>query len=275
MINSTPQVVTIAGSDSGGGAGAQADLKTFQARQVFGTSIFVALTAQNTLGVQAVHPVPTEFIKAQFESLASDLHIRAAKTGMLADSRIVQAVVESYKVSNFGPLVVDPVMIAKGGHPLLAEEAIETIKEKLLPIATVCTPNLPEAECLVGHPLQTREEIVEAARYLQGLGSKNIIIKGGHSQGDTVRDYVLLEDGTSFWMLAPRIASTATHGTGDTFSACITAELAKGKDLREAIIIARRFIQGVIADRIFVGHGHGPTNHWANLSEDVIVEESV
>ena len=168
MINSTPQVVTIAGSDSGGGAGAQADLKTFQARQVFGTSIFVALTAQNTLGVQAVHPVPTEFIKAQFESLASDLHIRAAKTGMLADSRIVQAVVESYKVSNFGPLVVDPVMIAKGGHPLLAEEAIETIKEKLLPIATVCTPNLPEAECLVGHPLQTREEIVEAQFCISG-----------------------------------------------------------------------------------------------------------
>ena len=123
--------------------------------------------------------------------------------------------------------------------------------------------------------INERQEIVEAARYLQGLGSKNIIIKGGHSQGDTVRDYVLLEDGTSFWMLAPRIASTATHGTGDTFSACITAELAKGKDLREAIIIARRFIQGAIADRIFVGHGHGPTNHWANLSEDIIVEESV
>ncbi|MDQ0223373.1 bifunctional hydroxymethylpyrimidine kinase/phosphomethylpyrimidine kinase [Streptococcus moroccensis] len=275
MINSTPQVVTIAGSDSGGGAGAQADLKTFQARQVFGTTIFVALTAQNTLGVQSVHSVPTSFITAQFESLAADLDIRAAKTGMLADSQIVKTVVEAYKTSNFGPLVVDPVMIAKGGHPLLAEEAIETIKQELLPIATVCTPNLPEAESLVGHAIETDEAMVDAAHYLQQLGCPNIIIKGGHGTGDTVRDYVLLEDGTSFWLLAPRIDSRATHGTGDTFSACIAAELAKGVALREAIIIARRFIQGAIADRIHVGHGHGPTNHWASLSNDVMVEEII
>ena len=131
MSNETIQVVTIAGSDSGGGAGAQADLKTFQARQVFGMSIFVALTAQNTLGVQAVHEVPSAFIDAQFQSLASDFHIRAAKTGMLADSRVVRTVVENYKKVNFGPLIVDPVMIAKGGHPLLQPEAIETIKKEL------------------------------------------------------------------------------------------------------------------------------------------------
>lgn len=274
MINQTPQVVTIAGSDSGGGAGVQADLKTFQARQVFGTSILVALTAQNTLGVQAVHPVPTDFIKAQFGSLASDLQIRAAKTGMLADSQIVKTVAAAYKAAQFGPLVVDPVMIAKGGHPLLEEEAIETIKSKLLPLATVCTPNLPEAACLLGKSIDTTEDMIHAAHYIQELGCKNVVIKGGHADGEQVRDFVLLADGSSFWMVAPRIASTATHGTGDTFSACITAELAKGKSLRESIWIARRFIQGAIADRIYVGHGHGPTNHWANLSEDVVLVDN-
>ena len=274
MSNETIQVVTIAGSDSGGGAGAQADLKTFQARQVFGMSIFVALTAQNTLGVQAVHEVPSAFIDAQFQSLASDFHIRAAKTGMLADSRVVRTVVENYKKVNFGPLIVDPVMIAKGGHPLLQPEAIETIKKELLPIATVCTPNLPEAEELIGKKILTEKDMMQAAAILQNLGVNNVIIKGGHGTLDIVKDFVLLEDGTAFWTEAKRIQTASTHGTGDTFSACITAELAKGQPLKESIITARKFIQGAIAQPIYVGNGHGPTNHWAKLDESIRVVEA-
>lgn len=268
-VNQTPQVVTIAGSDSGGGAGVQADLKTFQARKVFGMNIFVALTAQNTYGVQAVHAVPQEFIQAQFTSLATDFRIRASKTGMLADASTVHTVVESYKTVDFGPLIVDPVMVAKGGHPLLDASAIETIKEELLPIASVCTPNLPEAEAIVGHRIVTMEEMRKAAYYIKNLGVKNIIIKGGHGNLDIVKDFVLLDDGRAFWMQAPRIRTAATHGTGDTFSACITAEVAKGLSFREAIINARAFVQAAISQPIFVGHGHGPTNHWAQISSSI------
>ncbi|MGY3725276.1 hydroxymethylpyrimidine/phosphomethylpyrimidine kinase [Granulicatella balaenopterae] len=271
MINQTPQVVTIAGSDSGGGAGVQADLKTFQAREVFGMSIFVALTAQNTYGVQDAFAVPESFIEAQFNSLASDFNIRAAKTGMLADSAVVKTVVKMYKQVDFGPLIVDPVMIAKGGHPLLEEEAVATIKEELLPIATVLTPNLPEAEVLIGEKITTEEEMMAAAATLQELGAKNVIIKGGHSQKREASDFVLLEDGTKFWLTAPRIETANTHGTGDTFSACITAELAKGKSLEQAIITAKQFIQAAISQPIYVGHGHGPTNHWATIIDDIQV----
>lgn len=273
MENSTPQVVTIAGSDSGGGAGIQADLKTFQARKVFGMNIVIALTAQNTLGVQASLPIPCEFIDAQFASLASDFTIKASKTGMLADKEHVATVVKNLKKYNFGPLVVDPVMIAKGGHPLLAEEAIQIIKEELLPLATVVTPNLPEAEVLVGYTVQTEADMIEAANSLRALGVKNVIIKGGHKVGESAADYVLLENGERFWLRAPRVYTENTHGTGDTFSACIVAELAKGAEMKEAIMTAKAFIQGAIQDGIFVGHGHGPTNHWAALSEKIQIEQ--
>lgn len=274
-INQTPQVVTIAGSDSGGGAGVQADLKTFQAREVFGTSIIVALTAQNTLGVQESLAIPAEFIAQQFSSLATDLKIRAAKTGMLADPERVEVVVDSLKKVDFGPLVVDPVMIAKGGHSLLAEAAVVTIKEKLLPIADVITPNLPEAEVILGESIKTNQEIIAAAKKIQKLGPKNIVIKGGHSQNKAATDFILLADGSHFWLGAPRIQTVKTHGTGDTFSACIVAELAKGKTLKEAIFIGRAFVQGAIENEIFVGHGHGPLNHWTALSENVFMTESL
>lgn len=271
MTNETPQVVTIAGSDSGGGAGIQADLKTFQARHAFGMSIVVALTAQNTLGVQKALAIPTSFIDAQFASLAADFTIKAAKTGMLSDSEHVRCVAENLKKVDFGPLIVDPVMIAKGGHPLLTEEAVRSVKDELLPLAFIVTPNLPEAEVLVGRSLTTKDEIIAAAKELQSLGAKNVIMKGGHGDGDRSADYVLLANGDSFWMSAPRIPTANTHGTGDTFSSCIAAELAKGTELKEAILIAKRFIQGAIKDQIQVGHGHGPTNHWAQLSDDVTV----
>lgn len=272
MKNSTPQVVTIAGSDSGGGAGLQADLKTFQARHVFGMSIVVALTAQNTLGVQESLPVPCEFVDAQFASLGADFAIRAAKTGMLADTAHVQTVVKNLQTYDFGPLVVDPVMIAKGGHPLLSNDAIQTIQKELLPLATVVTPNLPEAEVLVGQQITSEAEMMHAAATLQQFGVKNVVMKGGHLEGTEASDFVLLETGEQFWLRAPRQTTTNTHGTGDTFSSCIVAELAKGASMKEAIVIAKAYIQGAITEGIFVGHGHGPTNHWAKLSTEIRIE---
>lgn len=272
-INSTPQAVTIAGSDSGGGAGMQADLKTFQARHVFGMSIVVALTAQNTLGVQASMPVPPGFIDAQFTSLAADFKIRAAKTGMLADELHVRTVAYNLKQVDFGPLVVDPVMIAKGGHALLDPGAITVLKDELLPLATVVTPNLPEAEALVGFAIKTDLERLQAAKLLQERGTKNVIIKGGHQSRIFSEDFVLLENGETLLLRAPRIETQRTHGTGDTFSACIAAELAKGAELKEAITTAKAFIQGAIAQGIEVGHGHGPTNHWAALSKEIEIAE--
>ena len=268
-INSTPQAVTIAGSDSGGGAGIQADLKTFQNRKAFGMSIIVALTAQNTLGVQKAFPIPTDFIDEQFNSLAADFEIKAAKTGMLADNEHVKCVVENLKRVDFGPLIVDPVMIAKGGHALLNEDAIETIKKELLPLAFIVTPNLPEAEVLVGYSVETELDMKKAAKDLQRLGVQNVIIKGGHLTTSQAKDYVLLESGEDYWLISNRIDTIKTHGTGDTFSSCIAAELAKGVGIKEAILTSKQFIQGAISDELFVGNGHGPTNHWAELDEQV------
>ncbi len=270
-LNSTSQVVTIAGSDSGGGAGLQADLKTFQARKAFGMSIVVALTAQNTLGVQKSLPVPCDFVDEQFKSLGTDFQINACKTGMLADNEHVLSVVRNLKKYHFGPLVVDPVMIAKGGHSLLKEDAVESIKNELLPLAFLVTPNLPEAEVLVGYSVKTEKEMIRSAKDLQKMGVRNVIIKGGHLTNTAAKDFILLESGESYWLKSERIETIKTHGTGDTFSACIAAELAKGKPVKEAILIGKQFIQGAIADELFVGNGHGPTNHWARLANDIEV----
>lgn len=272
MVNSTPQVVTIAGSDSGGGAGIQADLKTFQARKAFGMSIVVALTAQNTLGVQSSLPVPLDFIDAQFASLAADFKIGAVKTGMLFNGAYVENVVNNLKKVDFGPLIVDPVMVAKGGHQLLDQDAINAIQNQLLPIATLVTPNIPEAEIIADMTIESEADMLAAGVKLQGYGAKNVIVKGGHSKAARARDLVLLENGEILWLSSPRVDTENAHGTGDTLSAAIAAELAKGSELKEAIIIAKRFIQGAIADGINVGHGHGPTNHWADLSDEVLVE---
>lgn len=272
MGKKVAQVVTIAGIDSGGGAGIQADLKTFQMRGVYGMNIVVALTAQNTLGVQEAMPIPTTFIDEQFQSLADDFEIVACKTGMLFDKEHVLCVVNNLKKFDFGQLVVDPVMVAKGGHKLLSDDAIEVIKTELLPLATLVTPNIPEAEVLLGYPVSTKDEMIRAAKELQQLGVKNVIIKGGHLDGDTARDCVLLENGELFFMSAPRVDTKNTHGTGDTFSACIVSELAKGLLMKEAIIVARQYLHGTIADGIVVGHGHGPLNHWASLDNTVTID---
>lgn len=274
-MNEFPQVATIAGTDSGGGAGVMADLKTMQARHVFGTAVVVAVTAQNTLGVQDFMAMPTKLIDEQFASLAADLDIRACKTGMLADAEHVHAVVENLKRVDFGPLTVDPVMIAKGGAALLAADAIKTVRDELLPLATVVTPNLPEAERLTGQAITSNQAMVTAGHALQGLGADNVIIKGGHGDNpDLANDFVLLADGTAFWLLAPRIDTVRTHGTGDTLSACITAELAKGRSMAAAIKTAKAYVAGTIQDGIQVGHGHGPLNHWATPSEQVIVHDA-
>lgn len=269
MTNDFPQTLTIAGTDSGGGAGIAADLKTMQMRHVFATMVVVAVTAQNTLGVQDAFPMPLKMVDEQFASLAADLNIRACKTGMLADADHVKAVVRNLKKYDFGPLTVDPVMIAKGGAPLLSEDAISVVRDELVPLADLVTPNLPEAEKLTGMTITTEDEMIAAGKKLQALGAKNVLVKGGHfNSADEANDFVLLESGRSFWLTAPRVDTHNTHGTGDTISACITAELAKGHTMEEAIRIGKNYVEATIRDGINVGHGHGPLNHWAKIEED-------
>lgn len=212
--------------------------------------------------------MPTELIDQQFASLAADLKIRACKTGMLADAAHVHAVAENLRRYDFGPLTVDPVMIAKGGAPLLSEDAIAVVRDELLPLADLVTPNLPEAARLTGITIEDETAMQEAARALQALGAKNVLVKGGHRQAALASDYALLADGTSFWLTAPRVATKRTHGTGDTISACITAELAKGKPMATAIRTGKAYVAATIRNGIAVGHGHGPLNHWAHFEGD-------
>ncbi|GAW98247.1 bifunctional hydroxymethylpyrimidine kinase/phosphomethylpyrimidine kinase [Secundilactobacillus mixtipabuli] len=262
-VNSFPQTLTIAGTDSGGGAGVMADLKTMQERHVFSAAVIVAVTAQNTIGVQDFAALSKKLIDEQFASVAGDLAIKACKTGMLADAEHVEIVVENLKKYDLGPLIVDPVMIAKGGAPLLADDAIDVVKRDLLPLATVVTPNLPEAERLTDMTIKTPEDMQAAAQKLRETGAKNVMIKGGHGDTEKVTDYVLLEDGKEFWLSAPRVDTVRTHGTGDTLSSAMTAEIAKGNDIESSIRVAKDFVEAAIRNTIQVGHGHGPLNHWA------------
>jgi len=265
---SKAQVLTIAGSDSGGGAGIQADIKTFQERGVFGTSVITAVTAQNTLGVQGIYRVPLEGVQKQLDSIFSDFTIHAIKTGMLVSEAYMELVADELEKYSGTLLVIDPVMVAKGGALLMEKQALEIMKLRMVPLATVLTPNIPEAEELSGMTIQTKEDMKKAAKVLQKFGSKNVVIKGGHTENDKwATDYLLMEDGKERWYKSPRIATKDTHGTGCTFSACITAELAKGKSVEKAVEIAKVFIQAAISHPIEVGHGHGPTNHWAYREE--------
>ena len=222
-----PQALTIAGSDSGGGAGIQADLKTFQERRVFGTSVIVAVTAQNTLGVQGIHKVPVEFVNEQMHSVFSDFEIGALKTGMLPDAEIMHAVAAELRKHPEIPVVVDPVMIAKGGAALMEDEASATLVREILPLATVLTPNVPEAEVICGMTIQTADDLLTAAKKIQSMGVKNVVIKGGHRlETADAEDILLTEDGEVVQLSAERIDTVRTLGTGCTYSACITAELA-------------------------------------------------
>jgi hydroxymethylpyrimidine/phosphomethylpyrimidine kinase len=257
------KALTIAGSDSGGGAGIQADLKTFQELRVFGMSALTAVTAQNTLGVQGVYPLPPEAVAQQIESVGTDLGADAVKTGMLFSAEIIETVASKVKQFGWDRLVVDPVMIAKGGAPLLQEEAVSALKTYLLPLAMVVTPNIPEVEALTGLTIHTMEDRKEAAKRLHELGVKYVVIKGGHDDDGEETVDVLYDGSEFFYFTSKRIDTKHTHGTGCTFAAAITAELAKGKTVQEAVQTAKSFIQAAIEHELGIGHGHGPTNHWA------------
>ncbi|MCM3785647.1 bifunctional hydroxymethylpyrimidine kinase/phosphomethylpyrimidine kinase [Neobacillus mesonae] len=267
-----PKALTIAGSDSGGGAGIQADLKTFQELDVFGMSAITAVTAQNTLGVQGVHPMPVDFVAQQIESVFADLRPNTVKTGMLFSSEIIEEVARQATRHRVEKLVIDPVMIAKGGAALLRSEAVTALMKELLPLALVVTPNIPEAETMTGSSIRTFEDRKEAAKRIQDHGAAYVIIKGGHdSSSETVTD--ILYDGTFFTEFpGQRVRTVHSHGTGCTFSAALTAELAKGAEVFMAASKARDFVQAALTDTLGIGGGHGPTNHWAYRKQKGVSE---
>ena len=255
-----PKAMTIAGSDSGGGAGIQADLKTFSALGVYGASCITAITAQNTVGVFGIHEVPTEIISQQIDAVLSDLEIKCIKTGMLSSSNIIECVVETLLNHQVTWLVVDPVMVAKSGDSLLRADALVSLKSKLIPIASVVTPNIPEAETLTGLTIFNETDVKECAKRIVELGARAVVIKGGHLDGPATD---VLYDGYSFdEFTSPRIPSTNTHGTGCTFASAITAGVAKNLTLLEAVAQAKEFVTEAIRSSYDIGSGHGPLNHF-------------
>ncbi len=259
------RALTIAGSDSGGGAGIQADLKTFAAHGVFGASVITALTAQNTLGVQGVFEIPPDFVGLQIDSVASDIGADAVKIGMLSNAAIIEVVAAKLAQHELGPVVLDPVMVAKGGDPLLRADAKEALVRILLPAAAIVTPNIPEAEAICGFAIEGLEGMRRAARAILELGPKAVVVKGGHlSAGQDCVD--IFFDGRDFAELpSERIASKNTHGTGCSFSSAIAAALALGLPLEEAVRSAKAYITRIIAASVDlgIGRGHGPMNHMA------------
>ena len=252
--------LTIAGSDSGAGAGIQADLKTFAAHGVYGTTAITAITAQNTRGVSAVHPLPPELVHAQIEAVVTDFDVHAAKTGMLATAAIVQAVAIAVRRFNIPFLVVDPVMRSTSGEPLSDDDVVAAMRSELLRHAFVVTPNIPEAERLTGITISTDGHRREAARIIRDYGVHAVIIKGGHDSGPTITD--LLYEGDRFSeFTVERAPGEHTHGTGCTFAAAIAAHLAQGRSLAEAIPLVQQYIAGAIRTAPRLGHGNGPMNH--------------
>jgi len=258
--------LTIAGSDSGGGAGIQADLNTFAAHGVYGTSAITAVTAQNTERVAAVHILPHSIVTAQIDAVASDIRLDSVKTGMLATAAIVEAVAAAIARWRLPQVVVDPVMVAKSGDKLVDEDAIVAVRRRLLPFCTVVTPNRHEAEVLAGMPVRTHDAAREAARRIAGSGSPAVVIKGGHFEGPHLVN--LLFDGRDFTEIASeRVDTTSTHGTGCTFAASIAAHLACGRSLPDAVREATEYVAGAIRRAVPLGHGHGPVNHfWRTAS---------
>src|SRR6478752_6224903 len=261
---STPIALTIAGSDSSGGAGVQADLKTFAALGVYGAAVITALTAQNTMGVRGIHQVPAAFVTAQIDAVFSDLAVGAVKIGMVAQLDNIDAIAAGLKRWSPKHVVLDPVMVATSGDRLLASEAIEALRSKLIPCASIITPNLPEAAALLGEPVAESEAAVEhQGKRLLAMGCRAVLIKGGHGEGAESIDYLIDPQGTRA-LPAPRIATKNTHGTGCSLSSAIAAGLAKGEGLETAVRNAKAWISAAIsaADRFSVGHGHGPIHHF-------------
>lgn len=268
MPHSIPKAMTIAGSDSGGGAGIQADLKTFFALGVYGTSIITAVTAQNTVEVAAIAEVPDEVVIAQIDTVAEDIGADAVKTGMLGSRSIIQNVADRLEAWGIPWLVVDPVMISKSGATLLNPNAIESLKRDLLPLASVVTPNIPEAEILTGMAISTDDDVRVAARLIQALGAGIVVIKGGHLDGPAVD---LVFDGVDFLPIeGERIDTRNTHGTGCTFSAAITAFLARGLSPSDSIRLAKRYIESALWNSVAIGEGHSPVNHATALPDDIV-----
>jgi hydroxymethylpyrimidine/phosphomethylpyrimidine kinase len=260
----TAIAVTIAGSDSSGGAGIQADLKTFAALGVYGASVITALTAQNTRGVRAIHDVPADFIRAQIDAVFSDLDIGAVKIGMLSQAATIEVVAQGLAAHHAKNIVLDPVMVATSGDRLLVPEAVEALRKLLIPRALVVTPNLPEAAALTGASVARNEREMEVqARELLTLGARNVLIKGGHGSGDQSLD-LLIGQGEVVRLSARRIATSNLHGTGCTLSSAIAAGLAKGLDLSAAAQDAKEYVTAAIAaaDKLKIGHGHGPLHHF-------------
>lgn len=260
----TAIAVTIAGSDSGGGAGIQADLKTFSARGVYGASVIAALTAQNTRGVTGVHDVPPEFVRAQMDAVYSDLNVGATKIGMLSQAAVIRAVAAGLDAHETGPVVLDPVMVAASGDPLIADDAIEVLRAELFPRAALITPNLHEAARLLGGAIaESREAIKEQAAQLLETGAGAVLLKGGHGSGPEAAD-LLMTPSQAHWFAAPRLATLNTHGTGCTLSSAVAAELAKGAALAAAVDSAKAYLHAAIAaaDGLSIGSGHGPVHHF-------------
>jgi len=262
------KALTIAGSDSGGGAGIQADIKAFSANGVYGMSAITAITAQNTKGVTGIHPVPEEIIKSQITAVMDDIGTDAIKIGMLHSSKVIQAVVETLKKYNSPNIVIDPVMVATSGDKLLQDEAIETLIKEMLPIATVITPNLPEAEIILGHKIKTEEQFFEAARELSKTKAKAVLLKAGHFQSEKLTDVLYISETDEIIEIpGKRIKTKNTHGTGCTLSSAIAAQLAHGFDLKTAIQKGVEYIhQSIQAGSDFqLGSGHGPVHHFYNF----------
>ena len=256
--------LTIAGSDSCGGAGIQADLKTFQAIGVYGMSAVTAVTVQNTQMVHAIQEINPKIVHDQIACLFDDIHIDAVKIGMVSSGELVEAIASALANIERPPVVLDPVMISKSGYALLKQDARRAMVEKLFPLAAVVTPNIHEAEALVGRAISDENDMKKAARQIIDLGAANVVIKGGHMDGSEATD--ILYDGTLFQRLSsPRTETVNTHGTGCTFSSAIAAYLAKGHPFFEAVENAKRYITGAISNALDIGKGHGPTHHFFDL----------
>lgn len=270
-----PVALTIAGSDSGGGAGIQADIKAMEANGVFATSVLAAITAQNTETVAAAHELSPSLVADQIDAVATDFDVRATKTGMLSAPEIIEVVADRVTTHELFPFVVDPVMISKTGYKLLRDDAIDTLIADLLPLATVVTPNVHEAEHLTGLEIETIEDLAAAGDALLERGPEAVLVKGGHLEGEGRAVDVLVDGSSVRAVSAPRIDTKHTHGTGCTYASAIAAQLTRGYGLPEAVARAKAYVTGAIRHALPLGHGRGPTNHFFHLDADSAHSEPV
>jgi hydroxymethylpyrimidine/phosphomethylpyrimidine kinase len=267
-MSTKPIALTLAGSDSGGGAGIQADIKSMEANGVFAASVLTAVTAQNTEAVTMSFDLPERMIAAQVDAVAEDLDIAAAKTGMLSSSAIIEVVADKIEAHGLMPLVVDPVMMSKSGFKLLEDEAIDTLRTRLIPLATVVTPNTHEAELLADRDVLTLDDAKAAAEAIFEMGPEAVVVKGGHLDDQAEAVDVYFDGSEMRTFVAPRVDTKNTHGTGCTYASAIAANLAKGHGITEAIERAKRYVTLAIRHALPIGHGHGPTNHFYHLDPE-------